>query len=57
MNMDSEEFHGELPQSDLFFEAVLKPSEEKICCKIFTFFLFLSKDVYYGKKRNNLVKD
>lgn len=50
MNMDSDEFHGELPQPDLFFEAVLKPSEEKICCKIFTFFLFLSKDVYYGKK-------
>lgn len=49
MNIDVDEFHGELPQSDLFFEAVLKPSEEKICCKIFTFFLFLSKCAYYEK--------
>lgn len=50
MNIDADEFHSELPQSDLFFEAVLKPSEEKICCKIFAFFLFLSKDVYCGKR-------
>lgn len=49
MNVSANGFHGELPQSELLFKTISKPREEKICCKIFIVFLFLSKDVYYEK--------
>lgn len=30
--------YGKLPKSDVLFKTILKPSEEKICCKNFIFY-------------------